>query len=287
MSARKIVLHARMEYSLWLTNPRMSILLVLLVLIHSMVIQPLAQAGGQIGARFHMLEPLAALCNSTLILLILPIGFLILMAGFPRMDRGFLLRLYRVGRLNWVLGELLYLCMAAATYLGAVLLGTALCSLPYAPSTGPGWSAVATDYADILGEDALKNIIALLPKNLYQQMGPGTAAAGSFLLLFLCLVLMGSVLLAASLLRVKAMGVAADAALLLVGAGFVILDSPWMWGFPCAHALTWIHFNPYFRAPVCPLWVSGFYFLLGSALMSALACVAAKRRSFDSMLEFD
>ena len=45
MSARKVVLHARMEYSLWLTNPRMSILLVLLVLIHSMVIQPLAQAG--------------------------------------------------------------------------------------------------------------------------------------------------------------------------------------------------------------------------------------------------
>lgn len=287
MNARKIVLHARMEYSLWLTNPRMSILLVLLVLIHSMVIQPLAQAGGQIGVRFHLLEPLAALCNSTLILLILPLGFLILMAGFPRMDRGFLLQLYRVGRLNWVLGELLYLCMAAATYLGVVLLGTALCSLPYAPITSPGWSAVATDYVDILGESALKSAIALLPKNLYQQMGPGAAVAGSFLLLFLCLVLMGAILLAASLLRINSLGIAVDAALLLVGAGFVILDSPWMWGFPCAHALIWLHYNPYFRTPVCPLWVSGLYFLLGAALMTALACVTAKQRSFDSMLEFD
>lgn len=287
MNARKIVLHARMEYSLWLTNPRMSILLVLLVLIHSMVIQPLAQAGGQIGVRFHLLEPLAALCNSTLILLILPLGFLILMAGFPRMDRGFLLQLYRVGRLNWVLGELLYLCMAAGTYLGVVLLGTALCSLPYAPITSPGWSAVATDYVDILGESALKSAIALLPKNLYQQMGPGAAVAGSFLLLFLCLVLMGAILLAASLLRINSLGIAVDAALLLVGAGFVILDSPWMWGFPCAHALIWLHYNPYFRTPVCPLWVSGLYFLLGAALMTVLACVTAKRRSFDSMLEFD
>lgn len=287
MNARKIVLHVRMEYSLWLTNPRMSILLVLLVLIHSMVIQPLAQAGGQIGVRFHLLEPLAALCNSTLILLILPLGFLILMAGFPRMDRGFLLQLYRVGRLNWVLGELLYLCMAAGTYLGVVLLGTALCSLPYAPITSPGWSAVATDYVDILGESALKSAIALLPKNLYQQMGPGAAVAGSFLLLFLCLVLMGAILLAASLLRINSLGIAVDAALLLVGAGFVILDSPWMWGFPCAHALIWLHYNPYFRTPVCPLWVSGLYFLLGAALMTALACVTAKQRSFDSMLEFD
>lgn len=287
MNARKIVLHARMEYSLWLTNPRMSILLVLLVLIHSMVIQPLAQAGGQIGVRFHLLEPLAALCNSTLILLILPLGFLVLMAGFPRMDRGFLLQLYRVGRLNWVLGELLYLCMAAATYLGVVLLGTALCSLPYAPITSPGWSAVATDYVDILGESALKSAIALLPKNLYQQMGPGAAVAGSFLLLFLCLVLMGAILLAASLLRINSLGIAVDAALLLVGAGFVILDSSWMWGFPCAHALIWLHYNPYFRTPVCPLWVSGLYFLLGAALMTALACVTAKQRSFNSMLEFD
>lgn len=287
MNARKIVLHARMEYSLWLTNPRMSILLVLLTLIHSLAVQPLAQAGGQIGARFHLLEPLAALCNSTLILLMLPIGFLILMAGFPRMDRGFLLQLYRVGRLNWVLGELLYLCMAAGTYLGVVLLGTALCSLPYAPITSPGWSAVATDYVDILGESALKSAIALLPKNLYQQMGPGAAVAGSFLLLFLCLVLMGAILLAASLLRINSLGIAVDAALLLVGDGFVILDSPWMWGFPCAHALIWLHYNPYFRTPVCPLWVSGLYFLLGAALMTALACVTAKQRSFDSMLEFD
>ena len=287
MSARKIALHARMEYSLWLTNPRMSILLVLLTLIHSLAVQPLAQAGGQIGARFHLLEPLAALCNSTLILLMLPIGFLILMAGFPRMDRGFLLQLYRVGRLNWVLGEMLYLCMAAATYLGVVLLGTALCSLPYAPITGPGWSAVATDYAGLLGEAALKSVTTLLPKNLYQQMGPGAAVAGSFLLLFLCLLLMGAVLLAASLPRVKPLGIAADTALLLVGAGFVILDSPWMWGFPCAHALTWLHYHPYFRALVCPLWVSWLYFLLGAALMTVLACVSAKRRSFDSMLEFD
>ena len=49
MRMRKIIVHAGMEYSLWLSNPRMSILLVLLALIHTMDIQPLAQAGGQIG----------------------------------------------------------------------------------------------------------------------------------------------------------------------------------------------------------------------------------------------
>ena len=64
MSIRKMLLHARMEYLLWLTNPRISIFLVILVLIHSLVIQPLHEASEQIGYPFHLLEPIVALCNS-------------------------------------------------------------------------------------------------------------------------------------------------------------------------------------------------------------------------------
>jgi len=287
MNGRKVFLHAKMEYSLWLTNPRMSILLVLFVLIHSIVVRPLAEAGQLIDAQFHILEPLVALCNSTLILLMLPIGFLILMADFPRMDRGFLLQLYRVGRLNWVLGELLHLCMATATYLLAVLLGTIVCSIPFMPVSGSEWSAVATDYTTILGDKALDTVALLLPKNLYQQMGPIVATTESFFMLFLYLVLIGTVLLALSLFRMRFLGIAINASLLLVGTGFVILDSSWMWGFPPAHALIWMHFTPYFRIPICPLWVSWLYFSLGAILMTSLACLIANQRSFDSILEFD
>ena len=287
MSIRKMLLHARMEYLLWLTNPRISIFLVILVLIHSLVIQPLHEASEQIGYPFHLLEPIVALCNSTLILLILPIGFLILLADFPRMDHGFLLQLYRVGRLNWVLGELMYLCIAAITYLLGVIIGTMLCSLPYVPIVGSDWSIVATDYTAILKDDALKTVAMLLPGNLYHQMGPMDAVMGSCFLLFLYLTLMGTVLLATSLLRIKFLGIATNASLLLVGTGFVVLDSSWMWAFPSAHALTWVHFTPYFRVPVCPLWTSWLYFSMGAIIMIVLAILIAKERSFDSIMEFD
>lgn len=287
MNGQKILFHAGMEYSLWLSNPRMSILLVLLTLIHVMVIRPLAEAGSQIGEGFHLLEPMAALCNSTLILLILPIGFLILIADYPRLNQGFLLQIYRVGRPNWVLGELLHLCMAAVTYLAAVLLGTFLLSLPYMPVTSPGWSTIATEYMEIMGDSALKSIAGLLPRNLYQQMPPSVAVIRSYILLLFYLVFIGSILLATGLLRVKFLGIAINSGLLLTGAGFVILNSPWMWGFPCAHALVWIHYTPYFRTPVCPLWASWCYFGLGTALMAFLACIIANQRSFDYMLEFD
>jgi hypothetical protein len=127
----------------------------------------------------------------------------------------------------------------------------------------------------------------LLPGNLYHQMGPMDAVMGSCFLLFLYLTLMGTVLLATSLLRIKFLGIATNASLLLVGTGFVVLDSSWMWAFPSAHALTWVHFTPYFRVPVCPLWTSWLYFSMGAIIMIVLAILIAKERSFDSILEFD
>ena len=181
----------------------------------------------------------------------------------------------------------MYLCIAAITYLLGVIIGTMLCSLPYVPIVGSDWSIVATDYTAILKDDALKTVAMLLPGNLYHQMGPMDAVMGSCFLLFLYLTLMGTVLLATSLLRIKFLGIATNASLLLVGTGFVVLDSSWMWAFPSAHALIWVHFTPYFRVPVCPLWTSWLYFSMGAIIMIVLAILIAKERSFDSILEFD
>ena len=83
MSGRKILRQAQMEYFMWLSNPRMAISLVLLVLIHSLVIQPLHQAARDMGQPIHLLEPLAALANSPLILLLLPIGFIWFVLQLP------------------------------------------------------------------------------------------------------------------------------------------------------------------------------------------------------------
>lgn len=284
---RKTFLHAKMEYYLWLTNPRMSILLVIILLINTIVVQPLAGAANQLGQPLNLLEPLAALCNSSIILLILPFGFLVLIADYPRMTQGFLLQLYRVGRISWVLGELLELCAVSITYLLAIVCGTLLCTLTAPHFAGSHWSTVATDYMAIMGDNANRLVSALLPKNLFLQMSPLNAMARSYFFVLLYLVLIGAVLLAFSLLRVKFVGVAVNAGVLLSGTGLALLGSGWMWMLPCAHALTWVHYTEYFRELVFPLWGSVFYFLFGILLLTVFACVLARKRSFDSILEFD
>jgi hypothetical protein len=287
VSLRKILLHAKLEFHLWVTNPRMSIFLALLVLIHTIVIQPLAQAGAQIGEKINLLEPLVALTNSTLILLMLPIGFLVLMADYPRMGQGFLLQLYRVGRINWVLGQLVHLVVTAVSYLVVILMGAMVCTLPYTNWISNQWSTVTTDYDTLMGDNAMKIVSTLLPKKLYLQMGPVDALVRSGTLLLCYLILVGCIMLATSLLKVKFFGIAVNAGVLLAGTGMTLLNSSWMWIFPSAHGLTWAHYTSYFRAAVCPLWLSYVYFGLGIVLFTLAACLIARHRSFDSILEFD
>ena len=287
MSLRKIWIHGRIEYGVWLSNARMAILLVLLVLIHSLAVQPISDAASEMGVAKNLLEPLAALSNSPLLLLLLPLGFLILIADFPRMGGGFLMQLYRTGRRNWVLGELVELCGAAATYLLAVVAGTLLCSLPGQWYVGAGWSPVATEYAFLYEGSTARTIQSLLPMNLYQQMSVTEAIWRSYLLLFLYLVLSGAVLLFASLLRWKFLGLCLDGALMLSGTGLVMLNADSMWLLPCAHALTWVHYTEYFEQPVVPFWCSVVYFGVGILLFSAGALVLGGCRNFDSILEFD
>lgn len=286
MSGRRICRHAELEYFMWLANPRMAIVLVLLVLIHSMVIQPLHQAAQDMGQPIHLLEPLAALANSPLILLLLPVGFLVLMADFPRMDSGFLLQLYRIGRVNWALGELVMLGAAAATYLAFVALSTLLLSMLGPWSASLDWSRVAVEYGWHFDLPNVQTVASLLPKNLYQQMSLTTAVWKSWGFLFLYLVLGGSIMLTFSMLRSKFAGILLNSGLLLSGTGLVLLNSPWMWLLPCAHTLVWTHHTEYFSDVVFPEWGSLLYFLVVIALMGAITLWQARRRDFDSVLEF-
>ena len=123
--------------------------------------------------------------------------------------------------------------------------------------------------------------------NLYQQMNVTEAVCRSYLPLFLYLTLSGAVLLFAGLLRWKVLGLYLDGALMLAGAGLVLLHSDSMWLFPCAHALTWSHYTECFEAPVAPFWCSVAYWGIGILLFSLGALLMIGGRDFDSTLEFD
>lgn len=100
---------ARAEFIKWICDARMMILGVLLIFIYSFAIEPLKSNAELMGEPLNILEPFIAIANSGAILLIIPLIFLTLIADFPKIDTNTVFYIMRVGRLNWLFGQLLKL----------------------------------------------------------------------------------------------------------------------------------------------------------------------------------
>lgn len=72
LSWKKIFNIFRKEYVRWITDPKMIILLVLVVMVRKIIILPILSAAEQMNQPINGLEPCIALANSGLILLLIP-----------------------------------------------------------------------------------------------------------------------------------------------------------------------------------------------------------------------
>ena len=199
----------------------------------------------------------------------------------------FLLRIYRTGRKNWIAGETFTLFIIAAFYTAVITAVTLILTLTV-PHTADGkWSMVATDYLMVMGDQADPLTASLLPKNLFKQMSPVRAVIWSVILIFCYLILMWMIMLLAASMHLQVIGIAINAACILAGTGLAVLSSDFMWTFPCAHALVWVHYTEYFREPVLSLSVSAVYFALLFGILLLLSLFFIKKRNFDSTQEFE
>lgn len=154
---------ARAEFIKWICDARMIILGVLLIFIYSFAIEPLKSNAELMGEPLNILEPFIAIANSGAILLIIPLVFLTLIADFPKIDTNTVFYIMRVGRLNWLFGQLLKLIFMALSYLAVIFLGAVLPML----SDGfwyNGWSNVATKFASRFPEHSGNFGVQLLPE---------------------------------------------------------------------------------------------------------------------------
>ena len=119
---RCILAVARTEYLRWLTDPRVIIVGVLLVFMRSLAVEPLLERAVKFGEKLNILEPFVAVGNSGMLVMLMPCVFLILISDYPKMTGSTLFFIRRTGKTNWFWGQVLFLLMAIATFLLAVLL---------------------------------------------------------------------------------------------------------------------------------------------------------------------
>ena len=275
---------ARTEYIKWVCDARMIILGVLVIFIYTFAIEPLLKNAEEMGEPLNILEPFIAIANSGAILLIIPLVFLTLIADFPKIDTNTVFYIIRVGRVNWLLGQIIKLVMMALSYLAFIFAGAVIPML----SKGfwyNGWSNVATQYAVRFPEKSGNFGVQLLPENLYNQLSVFSAAIQSYLLVFAYLMIIGLLLLAFSLVKKKTMGFVLCGAVISLGTAFCSIKTVLMWSMPMANSIIWLHFTKYFRQPVVSLTFSIIYLCTFIAALIFFCVIAIKKFNYDNVAE--
>ena len=275
---------AKTEFIKWILDARMIILGVLLIFIYNFAIEPLLQNSELMNEPLNVFEPFIAVSNSGTILLIIPLVFLTLIADFPKIDTNTVFYIIRVGRINWLIGQVIKLVMMAVSYLFVIFVGATVPMITRGFISNE-WSLVATDFVRRFPEKSGNYGVTLLPENLYNQLTILGAAVESYLLVFAYLLILGLLLLSFSLIKKKTAGFVLCGAVISLGTAFCSIKTSLMWTMPMANSIVWLHFTKYFRQPVVTMTFSIIYLVTFIAALLIFCGVAIKKFNYDNVSE--
>lgn len=282
MSLKKAFLLAKIEYIKWITDARMVMIAVLLIFIYTFAVKPLLTNAELMGEPLNVLEPFIAVANSGTILLILPLSFMTLISDFPRIDTNTVFYIYRVGRKNWLLGQIMKLILMSVSFLAVIFLGAVIPTFSHG-FWHDGWSNVVTKFAVVFPEKSRNTGAQLLPENLYNQLSVFEATALSYLFVFAYFMMIGLILLAFSLVKRKTTGFVFCGGIISLGTALCSIRSGLMWIMPMAHSVIWLHYTKYYREPVVPIWYSVVYYCVFIAALILFCWIAMRKFSYDNM----
>ena len=275
---------AKTEYIKWVCDARMVILGVLLIFIYNFAIQPLLQNAEKMNEPLNMLEPFIAVANSGAVLMIIPLVFMTLIADFPKIDNNTVFYIMRIGRKNWLTGQIIKLVMMAASYLAVIFVGSVVPMLTRGFWYN-GWSNVVTNFKNVFPEQSMNFGVQLVPENLYNQLTVFEAAVKSYLLVFAYLMIIGLILLALSLIKHKTLGFVSCGAVIALGTAFCSIKTSLMWTMPMANSIIWLHFTKYFRVPKVSITFSVVYLVTFVAALIIFCYIMIGRFNYDNVSE--
>ena len=283
-SLRQCFSCAKTEYIKWVCDARMVILGVLLIFIYNFAILPLLQNAEIMNEPLNMLEPFIAVANSGAVLMIIPLVFMTLIADFPKIDNNTVFYIMRIGRKNWLTGQIIKLVMMAASYLAVIFVGSVVPML-FKGFWYNGWSNVVTNFKNVFPEQSMNFGVQLVPENLYNQLTVFEAAVKSYLLVFAYLMIIGLILLSLSLIKHKTLGFVSCGAVIALGTAFCSIKTSLMWTMPMANSIIWLHFTKYFRVPEVSITFSVVYLVTFVLVLIVFCYIMIGRFNYDNVSE--
>ena len=264
------------EFRRWIRNSRLIILGAMLVFIHMLIITPLKECASLMGEPVSAFEAFAALGNSSMTVLIIPVLFLVLMADFPQKDGIDFFYQIRCSKRTWICGQMIFV-LETIIFL-VMFLAVSSCLMLIGSSTWSGnFSHAVTHFAVAFPENKGSYLQQLIPENLYHHMTLKTAIIHTFFLMTLYFLILAFILLLSALCNSKYGGIIADSLLIISGAVSCAGRMKVMWLFPMAHTISWLHFEEYLKEEIVPIKVS-YCYLIGCCVFLFICCMTASQK---------
>ena len=243
----------------WIINPRMTVAVAMIVFVWSLAIDPLIGISKEMNSPLNFVEPFIAVFNSRTLCLVTPAVYVFLISDYPHLDRNSLFILHRVHKREWVMGQFLFFVVSSFIFMSVIFIFSVI---PNAINSfnANGWSLVVTRYGIYNPEKAYSFAVNLITKELYNQIAPFQGALLSFVLNWLYMILLGTVLLMFHVLNLRKTGVPVLISIIAMGSALGVFRSQGMWYFPMAHTMISLHYTEYLKEPVMSLSSSFLYF---------------------------
>lgn len=265
------------EYIKWVTNPRMIIIGVLIVFVHSFAVVPMLGRASEYGEPLNLLEPFVAVGNSPIMALFMPLVYLLLISDFPVISGNSLFMINRIGRTNWFFGQLLFIFMSIFSFIGVILISCILMSKGHFSSE---WSDTISKFSAQFPEKSNDFVSQLIRPNLYNQIRIITAVFEIIILLSMYLLVLALILSLMKMLYLRSAGLLADVTLIVMGAVTCGLKINIMWYLPTANIMVWLHFDELLRKPITPVSDSFIYFAVLIVLLLTVNFIVMDNMQF-------
>ena len=275
---------AHSAFMSWLFSPRILLLLMLVIFTTDNTAIKIVSLSKETGYFFNILEPFIAVCNNITNSIIVTIGYVALISGFPITDGSAQNMIYRISRISWVIGQLLFSFMVGLTFLAGIFGGGIIVSATQS-FISDKWSDFTTVTPLILPEMTQFYHYIFVQPEVYSQIGVYGAAIYSFIMNLLSFVIIAEIILVISLYGKKLLAIIAALADSFVGAAFCFLHTPLQWLFPMANSLYSAHKNEIFSMDVMPVWYSVIYFIVVITVLLIIICTVIKKYSIHSYSE--
>lgn len=267
---------AGIEYRKWLTLKNMLILLFSIIFLGEYVFSDMLRVSEMTGLKINYLEPMALVLSLAFYIMIVPLIVTVELSNFPDKSAGNIFVVMRIGRITWLLGEILFGAFVGVTCIAAFF-AASFAWIGVHTVISNEWSPFMTDIYEKFPDIYAKNDRLFLESGTISHGSPAGVTLICIGLLLLYLLMMVQVLCLFRFLGRQKIGLFVNIGITVFGAVAVNYVESLKWYLPLTHAIFGVHFDQFFAKPIVPMSSSIAYFVIVNAGLLALNMWLVKR----------